>query len=276
MNIAALLPPLLLSHLRVVLTHGHQVIAVRHWDGLHDALRRAAVDAVVLDPMSDGAVHVADVLALRDRHPTLPIVVYTTLHPAVMRATVELARNGIEHMVLHRFDDEPRRFLDLIERLPGYALADRLMEQLRPELRRLPLVLSRTVEKMFRAPARFHGVPDLAQAAGMTIRMVYRRFTEGSLSSPRQMIQAARVLRAYAYLRTDGALLVDVAERLGYSSHRILTQQMQDMVGMTPTMARTALSPDDVVNRLLARLLAGDTVAAPLVVEDLPEEGMAE
>ena len=274
MNIAALLPPLLLSHLRVVLTHGHQVIAVRHWDGLHDALRRSAIDAVVLDPMADGVVRLADILALRDRHPTLPIIVYTTLQPVVMRATVELGRNGIEHMVLHRFDDEPRRFLDLIERLPGYALADTLVEHLRPHLRRLPMVLSRTVEKMFRAPARFHGVPDLAQAAGMTIRMVYRRFTEGSLSSPRQMIQAARVLRAYAYLRTDGTLLVDVAERLGYSSHRILTQQMQDMVGMTPTVVRTALSPEEFINRLLARLLAGDTVTA--AIDESLEDGVAE
>ena len=257
MDVLALLPPLLLSHLRVVLAQGHHVMAVRTWHALHEAARRTAVDVVVIDPLGDSPLRLAEILSLRERQPSLPVVVYTQFQPAVMRTMVELGRCGVEHVVLHHYDDEPRRLIDLLERLPGYTLADRLLERMEPELEVFPSPLRRAIERMYRSPARFRSVSDLASAAGMTLRMLYRRFEDASHLSPMILVQSARVLRAYTYLRDDRVSVLDVAMKLAYSSHRILTHQMQELVGMTPAAARTALSPEGFIERLVRRLLAG-------------------
>ena len=58
------------------------------------------------------------------RNASLPVIVYTTLAPASMRHVMRLARLGVQHVVLNRFDDEPRRFLELIERVPAHPVAE--------------------------------------------------------------------------------------------------------------------------------------------------------
>lgn len=233
-----------------------------------ETVRLAPVDAVVIDPLGDGGARIERVLALRESYRSLPIVVYTAMQAKSIRATVELARCGVDQVVLHRFDDEPRRFLELLERLPGYALADRILELLAPELLRFSGPLAHAVERLFRTPSRFRGVPDLAAAAGMTVRMVYRRFDDLVLASPAQLVHAARLLRAYAYLRDDQLLCVEVAAKLGYSSHRTLAEQMQDMIGLTPSDARAQLDPDQFIDRLLSRLVHRARAARP--VETVP------
>ena len=52
------------------------------------------------------------------------------LAPSTINAIVRLAKSGVEHVVLSRFDDEPRRFLELLEGIPGSALGDRMLHEL--------------------------------------------------------------------------------------------------------------------------------------------------
>jgi AraC-like DNA-binding protein len=252
-EVVALLPPPLLSHLRVVLGNDHTVLQVGDWVTLAEAVRRHPVDVVVLDPQSTAGVQTDEVLSLLEQHPSLPIVLYTYLSPVMLGAVAELARYGVRQVVLHRFDDEPRRFLELLERQPGFAICDTLLERLGDPLSRLPTSLARAVERLFRSPGQVH-VRDLANSAGMTVRMLYRKFEQAGLGSPRVLVQSARLLRAYAYMRDPGLLLEDVAAKLRYQSPRALTRQMQEATGMTPTEVRGRLAPEDFVNVLVARL----------------------
>ena len=253
MEVVALLPPPLLSHLRVVLGNEHSVTTVSDWVTLAEAVRRHPVDIVVLDPQSTAGVKTDEVLAILEQHPSLPIVLYTYLSPLMMGAVAELARYGVRQVVLHRFDDEPRRFLELLERQPGFAICETLLERIGEPLSRLPTSLARAVERLFRSPAQIH-VSDLAQSAGMTVRMLYRKFDQAGLSSPRVLVQSARLLRAFAYMRDPGLLLEDIASKLHYQSPRALTKQMQDATGLTPTEVRGRLSAEDFVNILVGRL----------------------
>ena len=124
MEVAALLPPALLTQLRVALGPGHRVLAAEGWRELDALARRERVDVVVLDPQhaEGGAGAVEEVLGFAARHPSLPLVQYVVLTPASLRAVVELARHGHEQVVLHRFDDDPLRFRELLERHAGDAL----------------------------------------------------------------------------------------------------------------------------------------------------------
>jgi HJR/Mrr/RecB family endonuclease len=66
--------------------------------------------------------------------PDLPLVLYTPLTPNAIRAVVSAAKLGVEHVVLHRFDDEPKRFRELLEQegflaaqAPGLVVPERIV-----------------------------------------------------------------------------------------------------------------------------------------------------
>lgn len=254
MHVVAFLPPPLLTHVRVVLGGEHSVVAVESWEALHQALRRSPVDVVLVDPSAAGGSETEAVVALRLAHPNLPVVVYTVLSPVVLRSITTLARHGVEHVVLFRFDDEPQRFRDLLERLPGYVLGDQVLEALAEPLGRLPAAVARAIERCFRLPHRFHDAGDLAGAAGVTLRQLYRVLEGAGLESPRLVTQSARLLRAYAYLQDPGATLAATAAKLGYSAPRVLSGQIVEATGLRPSELRDTMAPQQFVQLIVRRL----------------------
>lgn len=257
MEVAAFLPPQLLSHLRVVLGRDHSLISVDGWQPLVAALRRVNVDVVVVDPQVQGVLHAPEVQRLIDGFPRTPIVIYTLLSPGSLRAVVQLARAGLQHVVLHRFDDEPHRFRELLERLPGEALGQTLLERLSIPLARLPANTERAIERLFAVPSRFTSSPDLAAASGVTVRQLYRQLEVAGLASPRIVIQGARVLRAYAYLQNPGCLVEDVARKLGYSAPRVLSAQIREMTGTRASEWCCEMQPAQLIELLARRLWRG-------------------
>ena len=191
MEVVAFLPPPLLSHLRVVLSRGHSLTAVPSWDSLDEVVRHRVVDVAVIDVQADENGTAMGVRAFLSRHPTMPLVVYTTLSPSSLQGIVELAKHGVEHVVLHRFDDDPRRFLELLERLPGTAgrrvagTARRLL-QVTPEVAQAGNAFSH-------AP-RFNDTPDLAAAAGPRADAL-PSWTQRV--RPPRMLSRSRLLMAY-------------------------------------------------------------------------------
>ena len=214
-------------------------------------------DLLVLDPAARDGAMVESLEALIGRHPGLPVIVYTTLSPQAMRLVVRLARMGVQHVVLNRFDDEPRRFLDLIERVPAHPLSELLLEQLAEPMRQLPVVLARAIEQLVRSPSRAASVPELAALAGMTSRTLYRYMTPARLP-PRELIVCARLLRAYTFLRAPDSRLKEVSVKLGYADPTRLSEQLRDWTGFSPKELRQAADPVEFVKRLVERLLRSD------------------
>ena len=276
MDVAAFLPPVLLAHLRVVLADRHTVHPVEGWDQLDSVIRRSAVDVAVVDPGADGLVRTTEIRALLDRYPTLPIVLYTQLSPLALKALVELAKHGSQQVVLHRFDDAPEKFRAVLERQPGSTLSSLLLEQLSEPVGALPGNLARAVERMFKRPGQFFGVPDLASAAQMPRRTVYRYFEGVGLASPRMVVSGARMLRAYSYMREPGHSLVDVATKLGYTQQQ-LRRSMVELVGQTPVRVRAAVDGEQFVGMLAHHLYPAGTsavrMARSLTAGDLMANG---
>ena len=256
MDVVAYLPAPLLSHLRIVLGDRHQLTPVDGWEALEGAVRREQADIVVLDPTLPGTVRVSETVVLQQRYPSVRVVVYTSLTPSAMRMVVELAKHGLQHVVLHRFDDDPRRFTELLTQLPGHALGELLLEKMNDAVAALPPRVGGAVARMMRAPRHYSTVDDLAAGAGMTRRQLYRVLEGAGFTSPRLLVQAARAVRAFAFLRDPGRLLEDVSEKLGYSEPRVLNRVMLELVGTRPLEARGTLSPQEFVERVAARLFA--------------------
>ena len=260
MDVVALLTRQLLSHLKIVLGPEHSLVAVRGWEELRTAVHARVTDVVVVDPLVEQPARTEAIIELHRQYPSLPIVVYTSLSAASTRAIVQLARFGLEHVVLTRFDDERRRFLELLERVPGQALSDQMLRLLAPELAKLPLTVVRAIEQMFRSPGRFRNAQDLAAAAGTILRTLYRQLEIAGIHSPRLLVAAARMVRVYALLREPGRQIKEVAAKAGYHSQYQVTQHMRALTGHTPRTVRTYIEPEQFVMLLVEGVRRPTTV----------------
>jgi len=249
-DVVALLPRQLNSHLTIVLGSQHTLTGAAGWDELLSAVQQRMTDILVVDPVFAGVARTDVVREIHQRYPSLPIVIYTTLSATSMRAILALGRIGIEHVVLNRFDDERQRFLDLLERIPGQALSDQILRLLAPELAKLPVTMVRAVEQLFRSPGRFKNAQDLSAAAGTILRTLYRQLDTAGIHSPRLLVAAARLLRVYALLRDPGRQIKEVAAKAGYHSQYQVTQHMRALTGYTPRMVRSYVEPDQFVKLL--------------------------
>lgn len=274
MDVVAFLPDRLLAHVRVVLGAQHTVTAVREWLDLETAMQDRFVDVLVVDPAVMGRTAVTALQQVRRRYPSTPVLIYTVLSASTMHAVVQMARVGIEEVVLHRFDDEPDRFRTLLERAPAQALVDRLLHALAEPLAALPLSVVEAVEQMLRLPERFRTTEDLARAAAVHPRTLYRALHAAGVPSARLLVAAARLLRAYTHLREPGRSIKVVAERTGYHSPWHLTQQMRALTGLTPRWVRRRVRPEEFVALVAARLRAAPG-APPVRGEDGEDEGDA-
>ena len=239
-----------MSHFKIVLGAEHTLIPVATWTELHATVSHEPIDVVIADPAVTGVVQVEALEDLRRQFPSLPVVVYTQLAPASIKAIVRLAKSGIEDVVLSRFDDEPRRFLELLEGIPANALGERMLQELAGSLSALPVTVVRAIDQLFRSPARFKNAQDLAAAAGMNLRTLYRNLEPAGIYSARALVVSARLLRAYSFLQDPGRSIKDVAAKAGYHSPWQLSQQLRELTGRTTEQVRREIKPNELVKML--------------------------
>ena len=256
MDVLAYLPPLQFAHLRAVLGERgpHHLHQARTWAEVEAVLRRAAIDVAVLDPTAEGTVESAPIIAIARRFRSLPVVMYTQLTPGSLKGILALAKEGLTELVLHRFDDDPGRFRELLERLASNALAETLIVRLQPRLAMLPVALAGAVAECFRHPGRYGVAEDLARRGAASRRTLYRALDAAGLGSPSRVVKGARLLRAYAYLRDSGYSLEDVALKCGFGSRQRFARHVRTLAGMQPRELRRRVTPEQFVTMLVAHL----------------------
>jgi AraC-like DNA-binding protein len=251
-EVLARLSASLAAQLQVALAGDHSLTLVDGWGALLLAIRERPVDLVVLDPRTSGGLELGQARELLARHPTLPVVIYTTLAADSMQATVMLAKLGVQYVVLRGFDDEPRRFRQLIDQLPATRLSNSVLAQVLPHVQDAPILFVRAITRLFEAPQEFMDVDELARASGMTRRSLDRWFVRSGLTSARTMILVARLTRAKHYMGDPGYLLEDIAKKLGYSSIRRFARQVRTATGMTPSTMRSSYTTEEFTTRMAA------------------------
>lgn len=259
MLVAAYLSPPLLGHLRIVLRVEHELLVAEQWSEMEALVRQRPVDVAVVDPSIGGSAPVEEIGRFRERFPSLPLVVYTTLAPASMRSLVELASIGITQAVLHRFDDAPAKFLSVLDRQRQSPLGALLIQRLRVPLAALSPALTRTIEQMYLLSLDIRSTSELARAASVSPRSLYRQLQGAGIASPRLLLATARMLRAYTCMRDPGYLLTEVSIKIGYSTPWQFTQETRALTGLTPRAVRRALGADELIDRLSVRLLTPDS-----------------
>ena len=191
---------------------------------------------------------------IRQHYPSLSIVLYTQLAPASVQAAVRLAKSGVEHVVLSRFDDEPRQFLELLESMPSRGLGERMLQELESSLAMLPVRVARTIDRLFRSPGNFKNAEAVAVASNMNLRTLYRNLEAAGIFSAWTLIVSARLLRAFGLLQDPGRSIKDVAAIAGYHSPWQLSQQFRAMTGRTTTEVRRHMTGEGLVSLLAERV----------------------
>lgn len=243
--IALFVPDRLVGHLQHVLAPEADIIVARSWHELDEIIRTEAVEVVVADPAADGVLKAEEIARLLQQYPSLPVVAYVGVAAPQMRAILDLSKSGLQHVVLHRFEDSSARFSALINRVRGDPLSRRMLAELAPYISQLPLELAAAVEDMFKRPSRFETALDLGVAAGIPSVRLYRSFDMAGLGSPKKLLIAAKLLRASAYLRNPGYAVANVATKVGYKYSRKFTHHCVMVFGMNPARVRKRLSEED-------------------------------
>ena len=262
MTIAAFLPERSLAHVRHVFFKERDLAIAHSWTELNAIIRQKPVTALILDPAADGVMNVDAVVTIFKQYPTLPVIAYVVLNQASFGAITQLARHGLEDVLLHRFEDSPQVFRERVERASGNPLKRKLVDALLPQLSLLPIVLGPIVEEVFDSPHRYSSAQDIALRAEMSTVRLYRHFGLAGLGSPKRLLRVAKLLQAFAYLRDRGYSVRDVAKKVGYRNPRLFGEHTIDVFALTPSRVRTHLTPEEAVKRLLAWLAPAEVAAA--------------
>ena len=265
MHVAACLQPNKLVRLKGAAGSTHRVHTAMDWAHADAILRRQPVDVLIVDPQFDtpAGPRADGIRAVRNRYRSLPMVVYSVLAAHTLRPLVELGKEGLAQLVLYGLDDDPQRLRRLLERQPGILLSEKLLSALRTPLGRLPERVAHAVERLVRNPSLCRGVPDVANAAGVPRRSLYRQFERAGIVSPRELVAGARLLRAYAFLREPAYSLEAVASHVRFRDADAMAKTMKWGVGLTPGRVRDRIGPDEFVTRLAARLAPSHVSLTP-------------
>lgn len=254
MEVAARLSDPLLATMRVVLGNEHALLPIVSWMSLERTLQERTVDVVVLEPAPLREDELRSLVELVARHPATPVVVYTLVTAAAMRATVELARVGARQVVFKGFDDSPRRFRALLEELGDAEWSSALWSVIADRIAHTPARVEHAVERLFRYPHRFVDVSDLVRASGLTRRTLERWLLRAGIGSAKMLVLGARVERAHYLLRHSNAPIGEVAARLGFPSARLFARQVRLATGQPPSALRHALTAAELLAELEARI----------------------
>lgn len=249
MKIAAFLPQPSLEHLLKLLPHGC-LAAASSWIELDRRLDDPDVMLALIDPSADGITKIGAASRLVSTHRDVPFVGYVPLTHANMKAIVTLSRRGLAHALLHPSRNAANTILFLANEFTSRRLAYEFLGFFETRLMTLAPELANAVQDLLERPQRYYSAADLARESSVSRRYLYRAFKKACLGSPKKFVVGAKLLRAYAYLRT-GSRMQQTAKELGYAAPRVLGDQTAVIFGCSVSHLAREQNAGEVVLELV-------------------------
>ena len=257
MTVAAFLPPRLLRHVQFVLGREHPLV-VDSWGALEALIRVKPVSVAIVDPSMDEAAGTKRLQEILIDYPSLQVIAYVPVTAPAFRAIAELSRAGLKHVVMYSVDDSPERFLGMLDLVRASPLTLELLAAIQPSLNKLPVSLKRTLEDMFAEPQVYGNAADIAAKANVPLVRLYRSLRAAGVASPKKLLVAAKLLRAYGDLGDPGHSVRRVSRRLGWKYTRVLFDHTFDVFGLSPARVRDQMTDVQVVARLVEWITTGN------------------
>lgn len=254
MDFATYLNPSDLARFRVLAGADHAIHDVASVADLEIVIRTRPIDVVVVDPQALGPTNIPALGTLLAKYQALPVIAYVSVSVEGMRGSLALAAFGVRHVALRGYDDQPAAFRAIVDRARADTVSASLLERLAPARAKLPGPLDAAITILFRAPHTVRGSAALARLAAMPPRTCSRALQRAGLSSALLFVRAARVIRAYHYLRGGSDRVADIAARLGYGTPDALARDTRDVTGCRPSALVRTVGPDALVALVANRL----------------------
>jgi AraC-like DNA-binding protein len=253
-RVGIFLPTSQAAQIRAAMETHDQVCVADSWEALETLVRLEPLSIVVFNPASDGTMDATRACRLIRNYASIPFVAYVPVDATFVRGIAQMANEGLQDVVVYRFDDSPSPLHKTLERVSSVPYVGTLVGMLDPWFRRLPPSLVDVLVDDLREPHMFASAEDIAAAADVTLSGLYRSFRSARLNSPKSFVVGARVFRGCAYLRDAGFSIGDVARKLGYAQPRIFARHIECVLGRCPSRLRHSLDDAEAVSRLVTWL----------------------
>lgn len=219
--------PLSLARIRQATAGVHELSAAADWQSFREALATLPLDGCILDLYAaTEPVPLSEIHAIRERHPSLAIVVHADFRGHEMDLFT-LGRLGVDGVVPSGRMEAMRDIQGGLDAALVSSLAQRVLRSLRRTLPRLAgECLAWAIERCHHAPA----VHDLAEAFGRSAAGLAHGLRREGAPSAGRLLLWGRLIRA-AHMLANGARVEGAAYAVGYSSAAALSRAFRRETG---------------------------------------------
>lgn len=228
---------------------GARVVSCRSTPALDRMLGRRLTDAVVLSP---GRVDAAEVAALRERFPEIPMVLFGPLRPDSAAVLMGCLRAGADAAAVADVDEAVVG--EMVQRVSLTARRRKAMSDAVRVLRLDEEIQRRAWEVLVSDVERPVRTSDLAQRLGVSREHLSRQFGAGGAPNLKRVIDLTRIAAASQLLRNPAHSAQCVVRILGFSSTAHLASTARRIAGV-PAAGLGRLGPRGV----LAHFVRGNT-----------------
>lgn len=226
----------------------YAIALARDWDAIESLIRTMAVDLVVVDPTRDGRAAPEPVCRLRQRYPSVPVIIYTEFDPAMAEALLAWGDAGAYGAVFLDQSDNEWDLRRLVTLASGRSAAEQILVAIEREL-----VLDDELRSVLKVglyeATRLGTVGDWCGAAGLPRHRLYRLFRAAGLPTPKLCLSWLRLLYAAKALSDPGVSVEDVVVRMGYSAPSNFWAHSRKVLGITPSEMRWSVTAEQLADR---------------------------
>lgn len=249
MGLAVFLPARTLALLRIELPR-EEIKCAANWSELDALAGMPSTTAIVLDPAVGGPDALEVAIKVVRRHSNMPVLAYVAPTASNLKAVFALARNGLADAFCCTEFNRTRCLRATIERAGNNAVAFSFLKLLEARLGQLPSAVASTVRDAFERPDGYDKVSDLARKARVNAWGFSRAIERAGLGTPKKLLAAAKVLRAFSYMQSGSMSVEAISCKLRYSQPRVFHEVITSIFDCSPASLRKYGKPDEVLLHL--------------------------
>ena len=262
-EVLALLPPISVVRIRSCVCREHSLSVVTRYVEVPRFIARKHPDLLIIDP---ALTEVRDPTEIATRTSALmrlahvPTIIYCDTQPDVVSALPAIALAEQVFIVVRGSRNEEGQLHNAFLNVEQSDVAADLLAHFECNLQATTPGLRRAITDVLLRPYTCAKVSCISQQAQMSRRSFDRALERIGLPSARRLWNAARVARAHIVLRHSTASVA--AEKLGYSSEKLLARSILRITGLSPRRLRCLTSRNlfDLLLPYLSRRGSGTSV----------------